>query len=492
MLIRRLTFLLSLLLFLLSSLFQISFAQSPDTIWTKFFTTPGDDYGYYAEQTDDGGYILIGTQNPSGRDDIWLIKTDENGTAEWTKLYGSYNWDYGECVHQTSDGGYVIFGYTDEFYPAYYNGWLLKTDQYGDTLWSKVYTGEMYHFIKSGLELPVGNGYVFTGYTKLSAGSPEDIWVVRTDLNGDTVWTASFGGMEREFAFSVARADNGYLYVAGMTESFGAGESDGLVIKLTPDGDSVWAKTYGGPGSDYLYDIKETNDGGFIIAGSTGSFGHMNNYQDAWLIKINSDGDTLWTKTYGNELHDNAYSVVQTSDGCYVWTGILSFDQWNDDAWVVKTDPDGNIIYSRNYGGEFWDQGRKINLTSEGTVIIAGVWYDVDSNTRDIWLLNFQPAISGVEENYRADIPETIFLKQNYPNPFNAASTIRFGISESRFVTLAVYNLLGEQVDILAKENLPAGKYTKTWNAGNMPSGIYICRLSAGDYNHAVKMILLR
>ncbi len=484
-------FFLSLILYILSSN-QICFAQTPDTTWTRIFGSSNNKYGYYAEQTNDGGFILVGYVDISGDDEIWLIKTDANGDTLWTKTYGTYRYDYASCVHQTSDGGYLIFGDTDSFYPTRWNGWLIKTDSYGDTLWTKVFTGPKFYFIRSGVELPSGNGYVFVGYTKTSAAGPEDIWLVRTDMDGDTVWTRTFGGSEREIGLTVLRATDGDLVIGGDTESFSEGDFDAWVIRVNTSGNLVWSKSYGSTERDILYDMKQTDDGGFIIAGHTESFGHMNNYTDAWLIRTDYNGDTLWTKTWGGETHDGAMSVVQTSDGGYVWTGYLNVSTFNQDLWVLKIDGDGNTLWSKTYGATFNNIGRSINKTIDGSLIIAGNYYSEVTNTRDVWLLNIDPDISNVEQDEQALIPETIILKQNYPNPFNPTTTIEFGIPESQFVILAVYNLLGEQVDLIVNENLSAGSYRVSWDANNFPSGTYIYKLSTGQISQSKKMILLK
>ena len=493
MLNKNLTLLYSFLI--ISSLLshQNCFAQTPDTIWTKIFGGNEDDYGNYAEQTNDDGFILVGTTASFGSsyDDIWLIKTNSIGDTLWTKTIGGIGYDYVSCVHQTNDGGYIIFGETDSFDPNFWEGWLIKTDADGDTLWTKHLGDYAYYFIESGIELP-GGGYVFVGYTKIDAGDPEDLWLVKTDSDGDTVWTKTFGGSDRDLSSSIYRTTDGGFIISGNTESFSAGDFDAWLIRTDSDGDLIWTKTYGSTDRDIASDVKQTDDGGFIICGQTESFGHVNNYNDAWLIKTDYNGDTLWTKTWGGDTHDGALSVVQTSDGGYVWTGYLDISTFNQDLWVLKTDGSGNTLWSKTYGGTFNNIGRSINKNSDGSLIIAGDYYSEVTNTRDAWLLNVDPDISDVERNDEVPIPETIILEQNYPNPFNPSTTIEFGIPESQFVTLAVYNLLGEQLDLIVNENLSAGSYRVRWDANNFPSGIYIYKLCAGKFSQSNKMILLK
>ena len=479
----------TLLFFLLIS--QIIFAQTPDTTWTKIFATSGDDYGEYVEQTSDGGFIIVGTTDYSGGDDVFLIKTNSAGDTLWTRTYGTYHYDYATCVHQTNDGGYIIFGETDSYDPNFWEGLIIKTDSNGDTIWTKHLGDFAYYFFQSGVELN-GFGYVAVGFTKTGAAEPEDIWLVKTDNNGDTVWTKTFGGSERDVPNSIYRTTDGGFIISASTESPSAGEFDVLLIKTDSDGNLSWSKTYGGIKRDVASDVKQTDDGGYIIAGHTESYGHVNNYNDAWLIRTDSDGDTLWTKTWGSDEHDGAMSVVQTNDGGFVWTGYRKISTFVQDLWVVKTDADGNTQASKTYGGTFNNIGRCINSKSDGSLIITGNYYNEITNTRDIWLLNFDPTLSDVERDDDKKIPVEIFLKQNYPNPFNPSTTIEFGIPESNFVTLTIYNMLGEQIEVLVNENLSAGNYKVNWNAKDFSSGIYVYKLLAGKFIESKKMILLR
>ncbi|MBK9097954.1 MAG: T9SS type A sorting domain-containing protein [bacterium] len=488
MLNRNLTLLYSFFLVLTISSIQICFAQLPDTIWTKIYGDTDNEYGYYAEQTNDGGFILVGYMDISGNDDVWLIKTDASGDTLWTKMYGTYHYDYASCVHQTADGGYIIFGETDSFDPNFWEGWLIKTNSYGDTIWTKHLGDYAYYFIDDGLELP-GGGYVFVGSTKISAGAPEDIWLVKTDSYGDTIWTKTFGGSENDIPTSICRTSDGGFMIGGVTKSFGSGNYDAWLIRTNSDGNLVWTKTYGDDRSNHASDVKQTDDGGYIIAGSTEASNH---YNDAWLVKTDYNGDTLWTRNWGSDEHDGAMSVVQTSDGGYVWTGYRKISTFTQDLWILKTDEDGNTLWSKTYGGTFNNIGRSINKTSDGSFIIAGDYYSEDTNTRDVWLLKVDPDISDVERDEQAEIPETIILKQNYPNPFNPSTTFEFGIPEIQFVSLSVYNLLGEQVGLLVNEILSAGNYRVDWDAGDLPSGIYIYKLIAGEFSLSNKMILMK
>jgi len=481
-----------LIIFSLISI-QYHFAQATDTLWTTILGGSDDDFGYFAEQTNDGGYILTGWTKSSGAglNDIWLVKTNSSGDTLWTKTFGGSQDDNSSCVHQTGDGGYIIFGETVSYGGTYWKAWLIKTEENGDTSWTKLIGQSRHYFIQSGLELSGGN-LIFVGYTKASGSAQEDIWLVKTDATGDTIWTETIGGTGNDLSSTIQQTNDGGFIIAASTNSFGVGSYDAWLIRTNADGDTIWTKTFGGTDTDHASDVKQTDDNGFIIAGSTRSFGHANNYNDAWLIRTNSNGDTLWTKTFGGDVHDGALSVQQTSDGGFILVGSLGIDSFNRDILLVKTNASGDAMWTKTFGGSNWDVGRSIEPTSDGGYIICGDFYSSGTNNYDIWLLKTEPDPNDVEPLELGNIPKNYILKQNYPNPFNPVTTIEFGVPTNAFVTLAVYNMLGEKEDLIVNEELSAGNYKVNWDAKDFPSGVYFYQLQAGGYNQSNKMILMK
>lgn len=470
------------------------FAQAPDTLWTKTFGGSESEFGYYTQQTNDGGYIVAGWTKSfgAGQNDIWLIKTNSSGDSLWTKTYGGSSDENIRCAQQTNDGGYILFIESNSFHPTYWKAWLVKTDVLGDILWTKVIGENRHYFVESGLQITEG-GYVFAGYTKATAAGQEDVWFVKTDTSGNPIWTKTIGGIEGDESHSIVQTSDSGFVIAAVTKSFGAGDYDVWLIKTDINGDTIWTKTLGGNQKDWAYSTQQTNDEGFIIAGSTKSFGHVNGKSDVWLIKTNSLGDTLWTKTFGGVENDGAFSVRETIDGGFILTGYTnSFGAGEQDVWLIKTDASGVLLWSKTFGGSYWDVGRCVQQTNDGGYIIVGDRYTTLAVDYNIWLIKTKPDPNDVEPSDLSLIPDKIILEQNYPNPFNPSTTIEFGIPESQFVTLAVYNLLGEQVGLLVNENLSAGIYQATWDADDLPSGIYIYKLCVGEFTLSDKMILLK
>jgi hypothetical protein len=311
-----------------------------DTLWAKTFGGSGDDRAYSVHQTSDSSYIITGfTTDTSNYRDIWLIKTDGVGNLCWEKKYDRNFIDWGLSVQQTYDKGYILAGFTQDQSDT--DIWLIKTNAVGDTVWTKTY-GKNYDDWAGCVQQTSDSGYIVTGFTEPFADGNRDVWLIKTDSSGDTSWTRKFGGMQEDWGRVVKQTQDGGYIIGAVTHSFGAGGSDIWLIKTNSSGDSVWSRLYGGIEDEWVYSsICQTLDGGFIVAGGTYSYGMGD--ADAWLIKTDSLANELWTKTYGGSGFDYASAVIQNVDGGYTLTGgTSSFGMGQSDAWIIKTDSLGN------------------------------------------------------------------------------------------------------------------------------------------------------
>jgi hypothetical protein len=218
------------------------------------------------------------------------------------------------------------------------------------------------------LEAPDG-GFVLAGDTRSFGSGGSDFYMAKTDVKGDLQWTRTFGGEQNEHCLSIEKAYGGGYILAGSTESFGAGESDIYLIKTDADGDCVWSRTIGTPDFDFAYCIRKTNDGNYIIAG----YESVDKNSDAELVKVDKNGKEIWTKTYGGDGWDLFYSVAPLKDGGYLACGYTtSFGDGKSSVYLVKTDADGNSLWARTYGGKRENRGvYAIQSNDDGYLISA-------------------------------------------------------------------------------------------------------------------------
>jgi hypothetical protein len=354
-------------LFTQSSYAQVSFAKN-------YGGTSGE-WAYSAQQTSDGGYIVAGGTHSFGAGyyDIFLIKTDANWNIIWAKTYGGTNDDIDYFVQQTSDGGYIVAGLTDSFGAYWDDIFLIKTDANGNVIWAKTYGGTNVDGATSVQQTSDG-GYIVAGETWSFGAGIYDIFLIKTDANGNIIWAKTYGGIVNDRAYSVQQTSDGEYIVAGYTNSFGAGGWDIFLIKTDANGNVQWAKTYGGTDFDWAYSVQQTTDGGYIVAGRTDSFG-AGDY-DIFLIKTDANGNIIWAKTYGGTNVDGATSVQQTTDGGYIVAGwTYSFGAGGRDIFLIKTDANGNIIWAKTYGGTNVDGASSVQQTSDGGYIVAGLTF---------------------------------------------------------------------------------------------------------------------
>jgi len=326
----------------------------PPLTFQKVFGASGsDDFALSVQQTTDGGYVMAGftTSFGAGGTDVYVVKTNANGDTLWTKTYGGSGDDKATEIQQTTDGGYIITG-TTTFGAGQDDVYLIKTDGNGSTIWTKTYGGTDYESGAS-VKQTLDGGYVVTGSTSSYGAGGSDVYLIKTTANGDTLFTKTYGGTSSDIGSSVDQtADAGYI-ITGYTSSFGSGFSIYL-IKTNSSGNLVWTKTYGGVGFDQGNSVQQTADGGYIVAGKTQSLGPGTTALH--LIKTDNNGNISWSNTYGGTGFEYEGSVRQTTDGGYILSGrTSSFGAGMYDAFLVKTDANGDSLWTRSYGGSDWE-----------------------------------------------------------------------------------------------------------------------------------------
>ncbi len=306
-----------------------------------------------------------------------------NYLTGWSKTYGGANDDNPRAVIQTSDGGYALAGATYSYGAGGYDFWLVKTDPAGSLQWNKTYGGASIDNAYSVLQTSDG-GYALAGRTYSFGAGLSDFWLVKTDASGNMLWNRTYGGTKEDLGFQVIQSNDGGYAIAGYTNSFSA-SYDSWLVKTDSAGNMQWNRTYGGANSDYTYSVVQSNDSGYAIGGHTNSFG-AGNY-DFWLVKADSAGSMLWNKTYGGINVDNALSLIRTSDEGYALIGeTLSLGAGSYDFWLVKTNSAGSMMWNKTYGGASSDSGYSVVQTIDGGYAVAGRT-NSSGSTYDLWLV---------------------------------------------------------------------------------------------------------
>ena len=349
-----------------------------------FVTTIDGGFGKAIQQTEDGGYIIVGQTSGNVIFDIWLIKTDSKGNKIWNNNYDMGSYEVGEFVQQTSDGGYIITG-------SFGIGVLfIKIDSQGNIEWVNSFSSLIVHDkittdVGQSIQQTTDGGFIITGFSMGAIGGFGG-WLIKTDSEGNKIWDYFFDESGEDGGMSVQQTSDGGYIIGGITSSFGNGEDDVWLIKIDSQGNEMWNKTFGGSSNDVCYSVQQTIDSGYITCGFTESFG--NGEKDVWLIKTDSQGNEMWNKTFGGSNNDGGNSILQTTDGGYIITGTTSsFGNGKNDVWLIKTDSQGNEMWNKTFGGSEGDTGLFGQQTLDGGYIILGSTSSFGNGNSAVWLI---------------------------------------------------------------------------------------------------------
>lgn len=451
----------------------------------------------------------------------------------WLKIFGGDNCDYLNEIHETPDGGYIAAGSTQSFGAGDHDVWIIKLDSLGNLMWQKTFGDEQSQSARSITQTD-DNGYLIAAATNNFSGGNDnaDLWLIKINEYGDSLWTKNIGGSDRDRPSEIIKLSTGGYAVVGQTDSYGAG-GDSWIVKINPSGEIVWEKNYGGNLLDHTYSVAETSDGGFILAGETVS--NVQNPRDIWVFKTDSLGQIIWIKTYDHQTHIERATHIQTTDGGYIISGTIYLSPYQ--FWLMKIDSSGNIIWERTYNRE---KAISVTSTQDGGFIAIGSgvenggviklvktdsmgnptftksygegWGTYIENTRDggyiisatgngglgCWdwiVIKIDKIVTGLQ-NLPNLVPKMFHLDQNFPNPFNSITTIGFSVKSKDHFELTIYDQAGKQIKLLLNQMKTPGKYTVSWNGKDdnekvVSSGIYFYRLQGGSGHHITKKAVL-
>tara|TARA_Y100001970_G_scaffold247678_1_gene316593 strand:- start:1768 stop:3000 length:1233 start_codon:yes stop_codon:yes gene_type:complete len=317
-----------------------------NTEWVKTYGGDFFESAFNAAENEQGGYFFTGYTNSIGKGlyDFWLVNLDEGGNVNWEKTYGTPQANVGLYGNQTADGGYAIAGYSIPVDRNDKDFWLLKTNSNGDSLWSALYGDSLNQLVNNFQETSDG-GFILAGET-WGVTTNNDILIIKTNSEGEQEWSKKIIEERNDQAYAIKETNNGYILI-GSTTSLGAGNKDIWLIKLDVSGNVVWHKTYGGEALEYGFDVIPLNDG-YVFTGSTSSYG--TEFYDIWIIKVDLEGGVIWESIYGGPMIDIGRSIINNGyDGFTILGQTSSYGSGEYDFWMIKTNELGLVPESESF-----------------------------------------------------------------------------------------------------------------------------------------------
>lgn len=363
--------------------------------WGKAFGRNWNDEAFAMGFTADGGSILAGRTysfDESGYGDAWLLRLSPGGDVEWEKRYGDLLWDVIFDVQQTADGGFVAAG--DRYPPdGSQEAWVMKLKSDGEVEWQSTYGRADHYDSALAIRQTADGGFILLGRTQsYTIGGEQGAWVLKLTGSGAIEWQKFLGGNEYDILFSVEQTTDGGYVLAGGTYSYSDAPffSEVWMVKMFPNGDIAWEKTYGGPYDDVAYSVKPAPDGGYVLTCWT-AFSRG----DVWVLKTDAVGNLEWQQRYGGDWADVPTSMILTSDGGFVIGGYTSsFGSGSDDGWVFKAAANGRIEWQKTFGGSGRDAFNGIVETETGYAA-SGYTSSFGAGEMDFWIVNFTPVGPG-------------------------------------------------------------------------------------------------
>ena len=446
-------------------------------------------------ETKDSCIIIAGRQGISYNafTDMRLVKTDINGDTLWTRNMGGSKEDAANNVIQCNDNGYLLTGYTSSYGAGGNDLYIVKTDQEGLTEWEKVYGFTANEYGMTAIQMDDG-GYLI-GATSDKSGNGSDIWLMKIDARGDSLWTRWYGGEKTDNVDEIYRTTDGnYILVGSIGHPEGLGYiTNAYVMKLKPDGDTLWTQEFGN--HDYYdrgNDIYVFNDGTYLLAGF---------YQGRnWLAKLDANGDTLWTHKYEGDHWEGFSSMTRKTDGDFVMTSNhITYNMMH----FTTVDPQGNVVeddtllwapgYLPNSAA-----GTAIDVCPNnwGGYMATGKC-KISGNIIN-WNMNLYRKGGELTMLLPVGIREHSFLSQGitsitinaYPNPFASSTTMDFKLGQSEIVSIAILDITGRTIYKEGPARYGQGEHSFIWlPQDDVPTGIYFCRIQAGSTIFSGKLI---
>ena len=398
--------------------------------WAQSLGGPGQEFAGSVRFTSDGGIITCGwtLSYGAGLTDAWIVKMDASGNILWQRAYGSPDDDIALDIQELPGGGYIVLGSTYSLATSS-DVWLLHLDESGNILWQKKYGTAAQDQGPSLLQTSDG-GFILSGEFSVASGN-FDMWVMKLTSSGSVQWQKAYGGMTEDWGNDIQELSTGGYVVAGGTSSQGAGQSDAWIVVLDSTGNIVSQKAFGGTAFDSFTSVKETPDGGLIATGFTDSFGAGN--RDIIIVKLTSTLNLSWAKTYGGPWYDTPYTIALSTNNNYIVTAHTnSYGAGSYDIWALKLTENGDIVWQRTYGDVDSEENPRTSVAADGRMIISATTQSFPSGDPQFWILN-------LDSNGLID-PSCILATDTAIAPAGAVPTITTTTAVTTATTAAVQN----------------------------------------------------
>lgn len=453
------------------------------TRYVQTYGGNGSDEARDVEVNSDGSIVIAGYTSSwgEGGNDLFLMKCSARGIVLWQHTYGGSGQDGYEWValRKAQGGGYVLCGESDSSPAAYRDFLVVRTDADGNVLWQRCYGGGDEERPRDLRVTPDG-GLIIVGFTRSYGAGPASYYAVKTNADGEVQWTRNYGGAAIDDAHSVDITHDGGYIMAGYTTSFGSGPADLYVVRTNAQGNTVWTHTYGGNGSEGVAEyvrIRTLKDG-YAIASFTTSSG--NGGKDAYFVKTDDQGSVLWTHTYGGSGNDDARDFLPVRGG-FVLVGYTYSMGQSGDLYLVSINSSGREMWSGSYGGPGTQIGYSLDATANGIVAVGST----STGNGDIFVVNLFSGASREEEVVSAtpraptvqepladeSIAAQFSVGEGYPNPFNSQAQINYTVPQAGPVEITVYNALG-RLETISETLAASGSNIFTLNRP-MSSGVH-------------------
>lgn len=477
------------LLFLLMTFFIVdSFAQAPgDVLWVKYYGGDLYDEANAVVNAHDSGYVFVGSTQSYGLgrwSNAFIGKTNSQGDSLFTRHFGGAGMDVLTDVIQTSDGNYLTVGLSDsetDFEQVY----IVKFDDRGDTLWTKAYGGGGKEIAYSVLQTN-DNGFIISAVTTSSGAGGEDVWILKTNSTGDTLWTKTYGTPGGDAAFDLCATSDSSFAFTGIMDN-----SSLMVLKVNDSGDSLWLKTFHGSNFEEGTAIVEASNNELMVLGHTSSFGAGD--LDIYLVCVNSDGDSVFTKTFGSAFYEEGRDIIKLNNNEFIIGGNTTQNSSSNtmDYYIISVDSLGETNWSKIIGTQNPERCYDLFNTEDGNFLIAGS--NSLSGLEDAALTLIKGDIGTSVNDETTDI-NSFILHEAYPNPFNPSTNIKYTIPQAANISIKVYGILGNLIGEIVNEYMNPGTYTVKFNSSeyNLSSGVYFYTIRAGSFVSTKKMVLTK